>query len=469
MNHAAITRVFCAILMALGAAMAFTWVIAAIAGETAQMLSFGLGTGLCIALGFAGVILVGAPRREASINDGLATIILFWIIIPLPAALPFVFGVAEDSVIDAWHEAVSCLTTSGQSVVDIANDAWPDSLLVWRALLHIIGAVAGLTMVLSVFSAMNLDGPGVHRSIFFTLPDGSFFDGTPRLIRISLLLIMIISSILFLLLLVEGRQPELAIADALSVATTGLILPNQTSVDGPYGFGALILAVGLISTASGVAVLVNLRAQRWRAALLDPEVILLLFLIGAIGVVAWFAGAGLISGTGWAVSALATSGLSLGTPTTTLINSLPISVLILPAIIGGSALSTAGGIKLARIFILWRRSVQEFERLGFRNSVVALTYRYRAQDESEIIGIWVYVIAYIAAMTALFLVLSFLGNEFALSLADSVGAISNSGWLIDPDVERGQGHTLSLIGAMILGRLEVLALIPALSPSFWQR
>ena len=107
--------------------------------------------------------------------------------------------------------------------------------------------------------------------------------------------------------------------------------------------------------------------------------------------------------------------------------------------------------------------------MGFRNSVVALTYRNRAQDESEIIGIWVYVIAYIAAMTALFLVLSFLGNEFALSLADSVGAISNSGWLIDPDVERGQGHTLSLIGAMILGRLEVLALIPALSPSFWQR
>lgn len=468
MNHAAVIRILSAILIGMGGIMVFTGLIALLAGEGDQVVSFGLSASFCLVVGLAGALLTGKPTRPASVQDGLAVAILFWLIIPLPAAIPFVFGVAEPSAFTAWHEAVSCITTSGQSVIEVYQDDWPDSLLFWRAALHVIGATASLVIVLSIFSAMNLDGPGVHRSIFFTLPDGSFFDGTPRIIRTVFLLLASLTAILFFLLLLEGRAPELAIADALSVSTTGLILPNQIELDGPYGLGALILGLGLVATASGVAVLVNLHARRWRAAIFDPEVLLLVCLVLAFAIVAWMANVGPISAIGWAVSALSTSGVSLGTPTANHLTTLPISIVILPAIIGGSALSTAGGIKLARVFILLRRAAQEFSRLGYRNSVVALTYRNRAQDETEIIGIWVYVIAYIAAMTGLFVFLSFLGSGFSSALMESVGAVTNSGWLIDTDTDRGPLHQTALIFAMIIGRLEVLALIPAVSVAFWQ-
>jgi len=171
---------------------------------------------------------------------------------------------------------------------------------------------------------------------------------------------------------------------------------------------------------------------------------------------------------GWAVSSLSTSGLSLGISVNEIKSTLPVTVLVLPALIGGAALSTAGGIKLARIIILLRRAGQEFAQLGFQNSVVALRYRDRQQKQSAVLGVWVYLIAYISAVSLVFVFLSFLGEGFGASMSVAVGAISNSGWLIDlGESNNGLKHVVIIIG-MILGRLEILVLLPTLNPAFWR-
>jgi len=148
---------------------------------------------------------------------------------------------------------------------------------------------------------------------------------------------------------------------------------------------------------------------------------------------------------------------------------LPLSVLVLPALIGGAALSSAGGIKLARIIILIRRAGQEFARRRYQNTVVGLRFKDRQQKEKAVLGVWVYLIAYIGAVSLVFTVLSFLGTDFSDAIAQATGAISNSGWLIEtPSNATGSYHMLLAL-AMILGRLEILALLPALTPSFWSR
>ena len=215
--------------------------------------------------------------------------------------------------------------------------------------------------------------------------------------------------------------------------------------------------------------MLDLRPGRLKHAEIDPELYLLIGLTGFVAMLAWFGGVELFNSFGWALSSLSTSGIPIGGDTADIRARLPLSVLILPALIGGAALSTAGGIKLARVIILIRRAGQEFARLGFQHSIVALRFKERQQNAHAVLGVWVYLLAYIVAVSLLFMALSFLGIDFSSAIGQATGAISNSGWLINsPDNASGAYH-IALSFGMILGRLEILALLPALSLSFWSR
>lgn len=453
----------------LGASMGLPLLVALIMGETQQILSFTL-TGLLVMV-MSGMILLltGTPRRHARVNDALAVAILWCFGAPIPAALPFVFGTAEPNFLAGLHEAVSCLTTTGHSAIDLAGNAWPVSLLVWRGVLHFLGMTFGLTIAATVFAALGFAGPGIHRSFLFTVPDGNFFDSIPRALRAVLIICSSLILFIFFVLVISGVPPEQALSLGISVASTGLVDPG--GYDGLTGnsvvYGALF--IGLLLATAGLSVMMNLRPQHLRYAEFDPELYLLLGLILFLGLLAFTGGVRFFPAFGWALSSLSTSGLPLGIPIHEVRATLPLSLLVLPALIGGAALSTAGGIKLARIIILIRRAGQEFARLGFQNSVVALKFRQRRQKEKAVLGVWVYLIAYIAAVSGVFTILSFLNIDFAESIAQATGAISNSGWLIDLGSHTTGAHHLTLIIAMILGRLEILALLPVLNPNFWSR
>ena len=68
-----------------------------------------------------------------------------------------------------------------------------------------------------------------------------------------------------------------------------------------------------------------------------------------------------------------------------------------------------------------RRAGQEFARLGFQNSIVALEFRQRQQKETAVLGVWVYLIAYIAAVSGVFAVLSFLNVDFSEAIGQATG------------------------------------------------
>ena len=140
-------------------------------------------------------------------------------------------------------------------------------------------------------------------------------------------------------------------------------------------------------------------------------------------------------------------------------------VLIL-TFIGGAALSTAGGVKLARVLILAERSRLEFSRLGFPNAVAPFIFRGRLKDDTVIVGVWVYLVAYLLAVVLISLVLALFGRDYPSALRISVGALSNAGHLLPAGMTEGEALVTGL--AMILGRIEVLALLPILRPGFWR-
>jgi Trk-type K+ transport system membrane component len=455
--------------IALGASMVLPLLVAILANEQQQILAFSLTGLLTLVMAITILLLTGTPARPARVNDALAVAVLWCFGAPIPSALPFVFGTAEPSFIAGLHEAVACLTTTGHSVIDMAGNAWPESLLVWRGVLHFIGMMFSLTIAATVFAALGFAGPGIHKSYLFTVPEGNFFDAIPRAVRAIFIICATIILSVFSVLISNGIEIGEALSIAISVASTGLVSP-----DGYAGFsGTAVIKtaifIALFLATAGLSILMSIRPKQLRYAKIDPELYLLIGLIVFMAFLNFSGGMASLASIGWALSSLSTSGLPLGVSISEARSTLPLGVLVLPALIGGAALSTAGGIKLARIIILMRRAGQEFARLGFQNSVVALEFRQRQQKETAVLGVWVYLIAYIAAVSGVFSVLSFLNIDFSDAIAQATGAISNSGWLITPDAGAGGIYHLTLVVAMILGRLEILALLPMLNPGFWSR
>ncbi len=469
MNHLAIIRLLSMLMIGVAALLFLSALVALISSDISELYIFSATSAALLGLSGTVLVLSDKPTRRTSARDGLAVVVLFWVMTPLVGGLPFLAFSSEANLLNVYYEATSSLTTTGHSLLVTPDRALSTSLLFWRAILHIVGGIASITVAATILSALNLGGPGVHRSHLFTIREHDFFDNVPRVIRITSALligaIVVISSIL----LISGASPRDAASWAVSAITTGLVDPTSSQFNPDMTvFQANLIFFGLIYGTVGFIVIDNIVSGRIYRAIQDPEALALLFTTLAITSLVLMAGVPLFQSIGWTLSSLSTSGIALSDSDRFL--RIPLPLLLLPVLIGGSALSTAGGIKLGRLIILTRRVGLEFVQLGYRGSVQKFKYRGRYQSEETVMGVWVYLVGYIIAGVVGVLIFSGLGLPFDAAIRSAIGTLSNSGHVIGNSFSDAgpMVHLCALLG-MILGRLEVIALLPALSPSFWQR
>jgi Trk-type K+ transport system membrane component len=467
MNHLAIIRALSFLLVILSGLLLIGALVALAYREVPQAIAFLVAGCVSGPLGGTVLLLTDVPRQTTRAIDGLALAVLFWFLIPLFGAIPFFPLTVERGFLIAYYEAVSCLTTTGQTLIPGAAPDWPASLVFWRGLLHMLGAIASITIAATVFSALNLGGPGIHRSRFFTIPETSFFDGVPKVLRASAAILSVTGGLLIALLALSGVPPMQAFTDAISVVTTGLVDPGAAERGPANSIAVVWLSVGLLVGTLGLIILDHVGHQEYLKAIRDPEWLALLGSLAFISGLVFLAGLPYLQGLGWSLSSLSTSGLALSDPAR--FDRIPLALALLPVLIGGSALSAAGGIKLARLIVLSRRVSLEFMQLGYRGSVQTFSFRGRRQSEKTIMGVWVYLVAYIMATVLGILLLSLAGLPFYDALRATVGSLSNAGHILGGTVsEMPALAQTGLILGMILGRLEVVALIPVLSPTFWR-
>lgn len=454
------------------AGLHFMGALASLAFEEAQFfIIFAANSGGVGAVAGAILLLTDKPQRRSRPIDGLAVAFLFWILAPIALMAPFIPLVSngQSGLLVAFYESVSNLTTTGHSLIDPSLNL-PASILAWRALLHTLGAIAFMTMALTVFAALNLGGPGIHRTRFFTIPEGNFFDACFRGLRAVSIFVLVGAGIISFILLLGGTAPRDALATSVSVITTGLVNPDLSIQPVPglnFGLGVIVV-LGLIAGTLGLVFIDSLFRGKVRDAVLDAETVSFSGLFVIVAMFAFMAGLPLINAAGWSLSSISTSGIQLADPER--LDRLPLVLTLFPVLIGGAALSTAGGIKLSRMILLTGRVGAEFNQLGFRQSVHRFKFRGMTQTEESLVGIWVYLVGYIMACVMGILVLSLLEQSFDSAIRVTVGALANAGHLIQGEMS---GASPAIIFAtsmgMILGRLEVIALLPALNPSFWRR
>lgn len=466
MNYPSVFRIL-AVLHGGSALLLIVPLVVAIAyKETPQVAALSITLLISCVIAASVFLLTGKPARAARPTDGLGVVILWWLAAPIAAAPPFVLGAAETAIVSAIHEAASCLTTSGHSVIVIGDGGWPRSLIVYRGVLHLLGAWMTVTTAASVLAAINLGGPGIHRTDLFTIPDGSFFSAVPRVASAVAWMLTLMVLALFALLVLTGVPGSLALSSAISIATTGAVDPGVMIV----GLGAvseIFVLIGMIASIIGLGVLLDIRKKRFMTALGDPETLTFGIIFGCVCGACLILGVAVWPAVSWTISAIATAApTALGAQVQA---ELPLGVLLAPAIVGGAALSTAGGVRLARVFLLSRRAGVEFSRLGYPQSLVSFTFRGRKQPESVVVGVWVYLIGYVAAGFLAVLAFALFNVSFESALLGAVGMLSNSGALVRQAALTFDFpmHFLA-VTFLIVGRLEILALLPALNPSFWR-
>jgi trk system potassium uptake protein TrkH len=175
------------------------------------------------------------------------------------------------------------------------------------------------------------------------------------------------------------------------------------------------------------------------------------------------------------VSAATTTGFPSQTSTVT-VSVFAFLLLAGLALIGGASASTAGGIKLVRALLLLRQSARELRRLNYPHGIVPVKVGRVAVDDKVMQTVWSFFVLFLFCLILLTITLSATGLNFETALALALSALTNSGPLLSQVTEvkadladLGTVAKWLLLTGMLVGRLEVFAVLVLLTPVFWQR
>jgi len=174
-------------------------------------------------------------------------------------------------------------------------------------------------------------------------------------------------------------------------------------------------------------------------------------------------------------SYLVTMGIESNLPRFALAEVSTVSVMGL-AIIGGGVATTAGGVKLLRVYILYRNAAQEVDMMLHPNSIPSKKGNGSISDNrNNRLMAWIFFMLFITGLAFFTLIFSILFDDIAPGLALSVSALTTTGPLFENAgyeillTDINQFFKIMLGLAMILGRLEILVIVALLFPSFWRK
>ena len=456
-------------------------------GERQAFIAFLNTAGLSL---FIAIALIFAFRGNAEHvyrrRHGLVLVGLAWVFLPALAAVPFASLMGKTWMV-GYFEAVSMFTTTGATTAP-SVDALPRSLVFWRSALQWLGGA--LTIV---FAAAALDrsrgsnSAGQGRGV--RLLSGALASRV-RLATVAreVLPVYLLATIMgFIALLLSGIPGFDAIALSMSLLSTGGAAVRDAAFADFGGVTTALVVVLLMALGAanlvGVAGLVERNQVLPRSLTIRSTLIAVVVAVGVIvaGVVLIAAGQGIgaghaiISALFSAVSLISTTGYVWDADVAVLF---PLPLVITLVLIGGSYGSTAGGMKVGRIAHMVADANQELEHLIHPNAVVVSEERPDGSESNRVI--WSYFAAYMMGMVLVSGLLSAGGVDFEAALAGAAAFLANVGPALDylPQTPGQSAQTLAhlpqgilfgLSGAMILGRIEILAVLSILMPVFWRR
>jgi trk/ktr system potassium uptake protein len=439
-------------------------------------------------VGAGGIVLTRSAGRGAeyvSSRDGYLSVTLAWTLAALLGGVPFLIEGTFNSFIDSSFEAMSGFTTTGATLLSDIEAQTP-SILFWRSMTHWLG---GIGIVVLFVAVAPLLGVGAARLLGAEMSGLAQPRLTPRIADTAKALIVIYLAISLtetVCLLVAGMPLYDAVVNTFGTVATGGF-SNKTASIGFYDSLAIEAVIAFFMVASGVSFSLYylLYTRRRYDVVLDRELLAYLGIIAAAVFFVWgvlvFEGE---YGASWD-RALRDSAFTVTSIITTTgfvtadfdrWDTAAKITLVLLMFVGGCAGSTAGGIKVIRVLIIFRTIGQDIFRMVHPRAVTPLKIGGRVVPE----GVRLAALGLFAAWVAIFGAAAFLvALQENLTLTSSVTAVAATLNDVGPGLDQvGATESFEIVNpfarvvltvCMLLGRLEVFTVLALLTPAFWRR
>ena len=437
-----------------------------------------MGTGLIL------WFLFRAQHQELKIRDGFLIVVLFWLVLCLFAALPFLFAIHHHnhSITDAIFESVSGFTTTGATIITHI-DGLPHAVLFYRQQLQFLGGMGIVVLAVAILPMLGVGGMQLYRAE--TPGPMKETKLTPRIAQTAKALWSIYFLLTFACMLsywAAGMTWFDALGESFATVSTGGFSMHDASF-GYYSNETIKLIACLFMLLGGTNFALHFVAYKkmtlrhyWQ----DEEfrTYLVYILLASCIVTATLLRYGVFhSSKAWTESlfnviSLATTTGFISAPFGEWPTFVPILIMFL-AIIGGCAASTSGGIKVLRGLLFYKQGKREMVRLLHPHAIIPIKFDNHILAEPILQAMWGFISVFIALFLLLILVFMALGNDFNTAFSAITATLSNAGAGIGnisvTFAHLSQPSKWLLMFAMIAGRLEIFSLLILFSPHFWRR
>ncbi len=418
--------------------------------------------------------------KKISLPQAFLLTALSWLSIAIFGSLPFIFSEINLGVTDAFFESMSGITTTGSTIITNLNET-PKSILLWRGMLQWLGGIGIIVMAITLMPLMNIGGMQLFVISTSNTPEKIL----PKSKEIALRLVLVYSSLTFVCAFfykIFGMNFFDSIVHSMTTIATGGFSNYNESIG--YFDSSLIELTSIIFIVLGsipfIAYIKYLNGDK-KIFVNDTQIktffkivifsVLLMYIylliknqnISDIRSVA-FNVISILTGTGYVTQNFSEWG------------QFPLIYFLILMFIGGCAGSTACGIKIFRVQILFQFISIQLKKIIYPRGIFKIKYENSNIDEKFLASIISFIFLYIVIFFLITALLSTSGLDLTTSISAAATSISNVGpGLGDIIGPNGNFSNLSdfskwiLSLAMILGRLELFAVLVLFIPSFWRK
>ena len=426
------------------------------------------------------VACANSVRQKLTIQQTFLLTTGVWLMLPVFGAIPFLLGEPDARVVDAFFEAMSGLTTTGSTVFD-GLEQLPEGVLVWRSMLQWFGGVGIIVVAMVFLPELRVGGMQIFRSESFDT-DGKVLPRAAQIAARISVVYFVLTVACFIAYLAVGIPGFDAANHALTTIATGGFSTFDASFGAMKGPGeyvaTLFMALASLPFVRYVQLLGGASGPLWR----DAQVRGFLWTLGVLYTVVWFyqvAGLGtpvepalretlfnvtsILTGTGYA-----STDYQLWGP-------FPVVLFFFIGLIGGCAGSTTCSIKVFRYQLLIASVRAQIRKIHSPHGVFTPRYDGRPVGEDVLNSVMVFFVAFVVSLGVISVLLAVTGLDTITSLSGAAAALANIGPGLGPVIgPAGNFASLSdtakwiLSAAMLLGRLEIMAVFAILTVNFWR-
>jgi trk system potassium uptake protein TrkH len=482
MNLSSVQRILGLIITVFSIAMLPPMVVALYFDE-ATWHAFAEAFAILLSIGLATWLPVCRERRELRIRDGFLVLALFWPLLAMCSAAPLLFGSAPElNLTDAFFEAVAGITTTNASVIT-GLDQLPQAILWYRQQLQWLGGIGVIVLAIALFPMLGIGGMQLYKA---DTPGPIKEDQlTPRLMQTarSLSGIYLLLTLSCAVAYIVAGMPSLdAVEYAFSTVSTGGFSPHESGLEGFHS--PAIDSVAIVFMFLG-GVNFALHFMVWRTKTVntyftDPQfraylalcLGLALFVAIYLSITHTYSSPldALRYGLFAVVSMQSTTGFTEA-PFSAWPGMLP-TLLMLITFVGGSAGSTAGGMKVIRWQLVLKQAQRELSRLVHPNATLLVKFANKRVPGRVLAAVTGFFAMYLLLFALLMLGMLAAGLDQTTAWSAVAACINNGGPGLGTVASTFQQVPVVakwlLIGAMLIGRLEVFTLIVVFTPRFWR-